>query len=68
MDNTELGHKFREHYIDGLRRLVLRGKLRLEGEWFWLQDSTQREAWLDELTATVRLAETEIAVAGETVN
>jgi len=52
VDNTELGHKFREHYVDGLRRLVLNGKLRLEGEWFWLQDPTPREAWLDELTAT----------------
>lgn len=51
-DNTELGQNFREHYVDGLRRLVCNGKLRLEGEWFWLQDPTQREAWLDELSAT----------------
>jgi hypothetical protein len=51
VDNTELGHKFREHYVDGLRRLVCNGKLRLEGEWYWLQDPTQREAWLDELSA-----------------
>jgi len=52
VDNVELGQSFRKHYVDGLRRLVLCGKLRLEGEWFWLQDPTQREAWLDELTAT----------------
>jgi hypothetical protein len=47
-----LGRSFREHFVNGLRRLVLGGKLRLEGEWFWLQDPTQREAWLGELTAT----------------
>lgn len=52
VDNTELGQNFRKHYVDGLRRLVRSGKLRLEGEWFWLQDPTQREAWFDELTAT----------------
>ena len=52
MHNTELGQSFREHFVDGLRRLVLKGKLRLDGEWFRLQDPTQREAWLDELTAT----------------
>ena len=52
MDNDELGRKFRKHFVEGLRRLVRQGKLRLEGEWSWLQDPTQREAWLDELTAT----------------
>lgn len=52
MDNGELGQHFREHYVDGLRRLVLRGKLRLEGAWSLLQDPTQLETWLDELTAT----------------
>ena len=52
MDNTELGQSFRKHFVDGLRRLVCKGKLRLEGAWFWLQDTTQREAWFDKLTAT----------------
>jgi hypothetical protein len=52
VDNTELGRKFREHYVDGLRRLVRTGKLRLDGEWFRLQDPMKLEAWLDELTAT----------------
>jgi hypothetical protein len=52
VDNAELGKKFREHYIDGLRRLVLKGKLRLDGEWFRLQDPMKLEAWLEELTAT----------------
>jgi len=52
VDNVELGQKFREHYADGLRRLVRKGKLRLEGEWFRLQDPMKLEAWLDELTET----------------
>jgi hypothetical protein len=32
--------------------LICTGKLRLGGKWFQLQDPTQRDAWLDELTAT----------------
>jgi len=52
VDNVELGRSFRKHYVDGLRRLIRKGELRLEGEWFWLQDPPQREGWLDELTAT----------------
>lgn len=52
VDNVELGRKFREHYVDGLRRLVRKGELHLEGEWFHLQDPTRLEAWLDELTST----------------
>jgi hypothetical protein len=51
VDNRELGQNFRKHYVDGLRRLVRSGKLRLEGEWSPLQDPTQLEVWLDELTA-----------------
>jgi hypothetical protein len=52
VDNNELGQSFRKHFVDGLRRLVCRGELRLEGEWLPLQDPTQREVWLDELCAT----------------
>jgi hypothetical protein len=52
VDNVQLGQCFREHFVDGLRRLVLKGELRLDGEWFRLQDSTRLEAWLNELTAT----------------
>jgi hypothetical protein len=52
VDNEELGRKFRRHYVDGLRRLVRKGNLRLEGEWSRLQDPAKLEAWLDELTAT----------------
>ena len=51
-NNVELGRKFREHYVDGLRWLASKGELRLGGEWFRLQDPTELEAWLDELTAT----------------
>jgi hypothetical protein len=51
VDNGELGQSFRKHFVEGLRRLVCNGRLRLEGEWFWLQDPTQREAWLDELAS-----------------
>jgi len=52
VDNEELGRKFRKRFVNGLRRLVRNGKLRLEGEWSKLQDPAQLETWLDELTAT----------------
>jgi hypothetical protein len=52
VDNQQLGQSFREHFVDGLRRLVRTGKLRLEDAWSELQDPTQLEAWLEELTAT----------------
>jgi hypothetical protein len=52
VDNEELGREFRKHYVDGLRRLVRKGKLRLEDEWSKLQDPETLEAWLDEITAT----------------
>ena len=32
VDNEKLGREFRKHYINGLRRLVQKGKLRLEDE------------------------------------
>jgi hypothetical protein len=52
VDNGQLGQSFRKHYIDGLRRLICHGKLRLENEWSEFLDPTAREAWLEELTAT----------------
>jgi hypothetical protein len=52
VDNVQLGHSFREHYIAGLRRLVNRGKLQLEGAWSELQDPTRLKTWFDDLTAT----------------
>ena len=52
MNNVELGRKFRKRFANGLRRLVRRGKLRLEDEWSKLQDSAKLEAWLEEITTT----------------
>jgi hypothetical protein len=52
VDNTQLSQSFREHFLDGLRRLICRGELRLEGQWWPLQDPPQREAWFAKLTAT----------------
>ncbi len=52
VDNEELGRKFREHFVNGLRRLVRTEKLRLEGEWSKLQDPVQLKTWTNELTAT----------------
>jgi hypothetical protein len=52
VDNAELGREFRKHYVNGLRRLVRKGKLRLEDEWSKLQDPATLEVWLDEITAT----------------
>jgi hypothetical protein len=50
VDNVLLGRTFREKFADGFRRLVRRGKLRLEGEWAKLLDPTELEAWLTEVT------------------
>jgi hypothetical protein len=50
VDNVLLGRTFREKFVDGFRRLVRGGKLRLEAEWAKLLDPTQLEAWLTELT------------------
>ena len=52
MDNEDLGRAFREHYVEGLRRLVRNGKLHLEDEWAKLQDPTKLEAWLEDITTT----------------
>jgi hypothetical protein len=52
VNNEELGREFRKQFIAGLRRLLSKGKLRLEGNVSWLQDETQREAWLHELEST----------------
>ena len=49
MDNTLLGQAFREYFVAGLRRLIANQKLQLEGEWSWLHDRDQREAWLNDL-------------------
>ena len=50
MDNVLLGRKFREKFVDGFRRLVRGGKLRLEGDWARLLEPQGLEAWLTEVT------------------
>ena len=40
---------FRKKFVQGLRQLIKRGKLRLEQEWSMLQDGRQLEAWLKQL-------------------
>lgn len=52
VDNQSLGREFRKQFIAGLRRLLSQGKLQLKGNVAWLQDATQREAWLHELQST----------------
>lgn len=51
VDNVALGRRFREEFIDGLRQLLQRGELKLEGVWSDLLDPQGREDWLDELKA-----------------
>lgn len=51
-DNHDLGREFRKQYVRGLRRLLRRGELRIEGEWSFLRDPAKRKAWLGELEAT----------------
>ena len=50
MENVLLAQTFREKFADGFRRLVRRGKLRLEEEWAKLLEPQELEAWLDEVT------------------
>ena len=50
VDNALLGQTFRKKFTDGFRRLVRRGKLRLEGDWAWLQEPQELEAWLTKVT------------------
>jgi hypothetical protein len=49
IDNAELGRLFRKKFIAGLRRLIKRDKLRLEGEWSRLLDPACLETWLSHL-------------------
>ena len=50
VDNVLLGPKFRKKFVDGFRRLVRGGKLRLEGEWARLLEPQELEEWLTEVT------------------
>ncbi len=50
VDNVLLGQRFRKKFTNGFRRLVRAGKLRLEGDWAWLREPRELEAWLIEVT------------------
>jgi len=52
LDNVLLGRRFREKFTEGFRRLVRRGKLRLEEEWARLRQPKELEAWLTKVTAS----------------
>lgn len=51
IDSKVLGREFRKQLLAGLRRLLLRDKLQLEGAMSWLKDEQQQRIWLDELDA-----------------
>ena len=50
VDNVLLGRRFRKKFIDGFRRLVRGGKLRLEEDWAKLLEPRELETWLAEVT------------------
>jgi hypothetical protein len=50
VDNELLGRRFRKKFIDGFRRLVRGGKLRLEEDWAKLLEPKELETWLAEVT------------------
>jgi hypothetical protein len=50
VDNVLLGRRFRKKFVDGFRRLVRNGKLRLEGEWSKLLEPRELESWLAKVT------------------
>ena len=45
-DSEELKEKFRTNFIAGLKRLHKNGKLKLKGEWSFLQSKAAFEYWL----------------------
>jgi len=49
VDNVLLGRRFRKKFIDGFRRLVRSGKLRLEEEWAELLEPDRLEGWLSKV-------------------
>jgi hypothetical protein len=52
VDNVQLGRVFRRKFLASLRRLVRRGKLKLEREWSRLLDPSQLTAWLSTMKET----------------
>lgn len=51
VDAIALRESFREHYINGLRRLLSKQQLKLEGEFAYLQQPEQQQQLLAELEA-----------------
>ena len=51
-DYNQLGAEFRKQFVNGLRRLIRGGKLRLEDEFAVLNNDEHRERWLDELKSS----------------
>lgn len=47
-----MGREFRKQFLAGLRRLVLKGELRLEDKWSKLKAASKLDAWIDELNET----------------
>lgn len=52
VDNVELGRAFRKAYVRGLKRLLRQDKLQLGGSVEFLNDSAERQQWLDTLEAS----------------
>ena len=48
-DSEELKSKFRDNFLAGLRRLHASGKLKLNGDWEFLQDKAVFDDWLKPL-------------------
>lgn len=49
VNHKHLGKRFRKYYVQGLKKLVRSGELKLEQEWSWLSDSSELDRWCDEL-------------------
>jgi hypothetical protein len=45
-DSEQLKSEFRDNFLNGLRRLYEKGKLKLRGEWSFLQSETSFDDWL----------------------
>jgi len=52
VDVQVLSATFQKYFLRGLKSLVRRGKLKLEGEWSWLKDDARLEQWCELLEQT----------------
>jgi hypothetical protein len=55
-DSEELKSKFRKHFLAGLKRLHAGGKLKLNGDWEFLQDKATFDDWLKPLESITWVA------------